>query len=117
MAQFSDGATIPVGSLVLTIDSVTYIFEDLTINKTSNRIEELDEDGDPARAVIYTETPTMSGTAQYATTTTAEIEIGDTATIASGTAAGTWIVTSVSPTIGSRAFKKASVNFVKKINV
>ena len=117
MARFADGTSIAVGSLELTISAVTYATEDFTINKTGERIELKDEDGEPTKACVYVDTPTFSCTVQFAASTTDDLDIGDEFIVATGPATGTWIIDNVGTTFGQRAFKKASISGSQKINV
>lgn len=117
MAKFTDGTTISVGSLELTINAVTYVAEDFTLSFGSERIELMDEDGEPTQACLYENTPNGSATLQAAASTTVKPEVGDEFVVASGDATGTWVIDSVGPTLGQRAFRKFSITFNKKINV
>lgn len=117
MAKFSDGATVSVGTLELTINAITYVGEDLTLDFGSERIELMDEDGEPTQAVLYENTPTISGTLQAAASTTVKPEVGDEFIVASGDATGTWVIATVGVSLGQRAFRKFSFTANKKINV
>ena len=115
MPVYNDGAAV-TGSLELTINSVTYVADDLTLSAGSNKVVEYDEDGIPSRQVFYPEVPSLSGTLQAAASATATPPVQTDFTIATGDGAGTWILETVGFSRNSRGIKKFTFTASKKIN-
>jgi hypothetical protein len=113
----SDGTPV-TGSFEVTIDSVATILENINVSFGSTVVSDMDEDGVPARNAIFATNPTCSGTFQVASSSTAEIEVGDTFALASsGPFTGTWILTEVKYDRGQTTIMKGTFSAINKINV
>lgn len=110
-----DGTPV-VGSHEVTIDSVTYILGNITVTHPSNVVEDMDEDGAPARAAIFPMNSTLTADFQFASSATACPSQGDSFTEATGDLAGTWQLTNVTFSKGQQAIKTGTLAARKKIN-
>ena len=115
MPVYKDGTPV-TGSQILTINTVTYIADDLTESEGSNKVVEYDKDGIPKRQVFFPEVPTLSGTLQCAATATVKPPVQTDFTIATGDHAGKWILETVGVTTGNRAIKKFTFSASKSVS-
>ena len=116
-AAINDGS-IPYGSVVLTINSVTYVAESISLDLPTNVLERKNEVGEPSGQVLVNGFNTGSASLQLASTSTAHPANGMTFT-ADLQKAGTnqtYIVSQVSPKLGAEAIKMVDINFRQKIN-
>lgn len=111
MAFTKDG-THKYGSIVLTIDAITYVAENFETSQPSNAVEVTNENGEPAGQVIVPGFVTGSATLQLATAATALPAIGDEFTV--DTVA--YIVSEVGESRTQNDITKCNISFRKKIN-
>ncbi len=115
--QFNDG-TVQYGSRVLTINGVTYVADNITVNRPTKRIERTDQIGEPSGSVGVAGFVTGSCQLQIATSSTAEPQGGYTFTVTLDATIGaeTFYIESPGRTENKDAEKKINVTFVKKYN-
>lgn len=111
-----DGTAV-VGSIEITVDTEDYILDDVSVTKSAERVADKDQNGAPSRAALFANEPTLSANYQIASSSTTALEIGDEFTVATGEAAGTWIIDNVTVAKGSRAITKGTLAATGKINV
>lgn len=119
MAALHNDGTIPYASRVLTINSVAYVADNISVNRPTNTIRRTNELGEPSGSVGVAQHPTMSATVQLATTATVEPQSGNTTsaiTFDSVIGAEVWYVTGVDRTEVKDGEKKIALTFIKKIN-
>jgi hypothetical protein len=118
VALFNDGA-IPFGGVVLTINSVTYIAEDIKLTKATNKIPRTDELGTLTGQVVVMGEISGSATLQLAAAATAIPPLGATGvftSVLSSEASATYILTSVGLEMSKDGYHKVPIEFTKKLN-
>jgi hypothetical protein len=113
----NDGGLV-FGSQVVTIDSVAYVAENISIDAPSTIIEQKDEYGVPSGQVIVEGFVTGTATLQLASSTTALPQIGDafTLTQVGGGSAVYFLISQVGQSFSQDAETKVNVSFRKRIN-
>ena len=117
MAINNDG-DIPIGSHAVTINTVSYIFESVSVNQSSAVIESNDENGEPRGEAIIPGRWTGSGTLQLPDDTAELPVIGDTFTLdldRDGTAE-TYKISEVGAQYEAAGETKVPVTIRKRIN-
>lgn len=113
MADFYNDGSLPYGSVVLTINSVTYVAENITTTiPLGTTIERRDEIGEPSGQVLVKGFETGSATLQLATGSTATPAQFETFTHNSKT----YIITEVSEPMQQDGENKVNISFRKKIS-
>lgn len=114
MAALWNDGTIPYGSEVLTINSVTYVAENITFDNPTQTIQRRNETNEPAGSVGVQDFVTGSATLQKAATATAIPTPGLTFSTSSFSgAAVTFILTKVSPVFAQGDAMKFNIEFIK----
>jgi len=113
----NDGGLV-FGSQVVTIDSVAYVAENISIDAPSTIIEQKNEFGVPKGQVIVEGFVTGTATLQLASSATAMPSIGDTFTLVQvgGGAAVNFLVSQVGQSFSQDAETKVNISFRKRIN-
>lgn len=112
-ALWNDGA-IPYGVEVLTINSVTYVAENLTFDNPSQTIQRRNEANEPSGSVGVQDFVTGSATLQKAATSTAVPTPGLTFSTSSFSgSAVTFILTKVSPVFAQGDAAKFNIEFMR----
>jgi hypothetical protein len=112
----NDGGLV-FGSQVVTIDSVAYVAENISIDAPSTIIEQKDEYGVPSGQVIVEGFVTGTATLQLASSATALPAIGDAFQITTvGGAAVYFLISQVGQSFSQDAETKVNVSFRKRIN-
>lgn len=115
MAVPYNSGTIGYGSLVLTINSVAYVAEDISLSLPTQELLRYDELNAPEGIVLTEDFASGSATLQLATTSTVLPIRGQTFTAnlqreaSSGTQ--TYVITQVDPSFAQGDFQKVSINF------
>jgi hypothetical protein len=91
MSTYTDNA-VPFGSRTETINSLTYVFENITIKRPSKIIERPNQIGEPNGWVSVSGFPTGTATAQIATSATARLVNGDKFEDDFGHGTETWVI-------------------------
>lgn len=116
MAITSDGThKFGIEYSPVTIDTKTYVLEAMSFNKTANRVDIDDSNGEPVGSTIVPGRIEGSGTLQLDGTDTAPAR-GDEFVLASGDNDGTYIIQDVSESQSQGDYAKVSINFYKKLN-
>lgn len=113
----SDGALI-FGSQILTINSVAYIGENISVSLPTKMIESMNEVGVDNKTILIEKKFTGSATLQLASSATVSPSRGHTFSITpvgGGTARQCW-VTEVGEAFTQDGETKVSINFVQKLN-
>lgn len=115
MADLYNSGTIGHSSVVLTIDEVTYIAEDVSINDPTNRIERNDEANNFDGLILTQGAVTGSATLQLATATTALPAKGETFTadLLRAGSTQTWVIDGRTPTFAVGEAHKVGITFTK----
>lgn len=115
-AVYNDG-TVNYGTRVLTIATVAYVSDNVSVNRPTKAIDRTNALGEPSGSVGVADFITGSATVQL-TTDGVEPENGQTftETFDTSTGAETFYVTSVSRAESKDAEKKVTINFKKKYN-
>ena len=100
----------------VTIDSVTYIAESMSFNRTANRVDIDDSNGEPLGSTIVDGRIEGSASLQLATATEAIPARGQTMVLADGRNDGTYVIQDVSESQSQGDYAKVSINFYKKLN-
>lgn len=118
MAETWNDSNIPVGSVTLTINSVTYICETFKVERTVDARKRLAADGTPGGSFGIADFPTYTATLQKATTSTALPPLGQTFTYTDDSTIGseTWYVQNVSQPRDAGQAVKFEISGIKKIN-
>jgi len=111
MALYKTTSTLPFGSRVLTIATVTYIAQNFRTRAGSAVVERQDEEGEPNGAVGVPEARDGSATLQLATATTAIPALF--AEFTEDTF--TYFITEVGTPEEQRGFKTVEISFRQKI--
>ena len=112
MAYFQDGTQLfGIPSSPVTINSVVYIAEDISITRPAKVVEINLPDGSPVGQAIIPGNPTGTMKLQFATYTTAVPPIGNTFTMLGST----WYTTSVSDKYTQGAYAYVDVGVTKQI--
>ncbi len=112
----NDGGLV-FGSQVVTIDSVAYVAENISIDAPSTIIEQKDEYGVPSGQVIVEGFVTGTATLQIASSATALPAIGDAFQITTvGGVAVYFLISQVGQSFSQDAETKVNVSFRKRIN-
>jgi hypothetical protein len=117
MAITSDGTqAFGIEASPVTIDSVVYVAESLSFNKTGNRADVNDSNGEPLGSVTIPGRIEFSGTLQLATATTEIPSVGKTMVLSGTRNDGTFIVTSADEAESAGDYVKVNVSGYRKIN-
>lgn len=112
MAAFKNESTVQYGSVVLTIDSVTYVADNFTINRTSKTILRTNEIDEPSGQVSYKgEVDTGTAQLQLAAGDTDYPVQGDTFTGDYGFGSETYYITDISLPLTKDGEKKVNITF------
>jgi hypothetical protein len=112
MAYFQDGTQLfGIPASPLTINSVTYIAEDISFSQNSKVVEIMLPDGSPSGQVIVLGNSTGTAKLQFATYATPVPPGGATFTMFGST----WYVTSVSPKYSQGAYAYVDIGLTKQI--
>jgi hypothetical protein len=116
-ASWNDG-TMVYGSTTLSINSVTYIAENVTITRGTTVIEQRNENNEPSKSVGVPDWVKGNGTLQCAAAATAEPLPGLTFSKNWGGGTGTenFIVTECGRALSQGEAVKFSVSFIKAYN-
>jgi len=112
MASLYNDGSIPYGSVVLTINAVTYIAENFSIDRPTAQIDRRNELNEPTGSVGIAEFVTGSATLQMAASATATPPLGNTFAHESET----FYITQVGQVLAQGDAKKFTISFRKKIN-
>lgn len=118
MAALLNDGSIPYGSKVFTINSVTYVAEDISIDDAAQKIDRKNEVGEPSGRVLVQDYVEGTATLQLASTSTAPPTNGMTFTqdLQHTGTNQTWALLKISPTFKQDEAQKVNVSFYKKIN-
>lgn len=118
MAALWNDGTLVYGSTTLSINSVTYIAENVTITRAARVIEQRNENGEPAKSVGVADWVKGTGTLQCATSSTAEPVAGLTFEKDWGGGQGTenFIVTESARALSQDEATKFTFSFIKAYN-
>ena len=118
MSAFKNDGTIPYGSRVLSIAAVSYVADNIEVQRPSKTIERTNEIDEPSGQVSYAGFVTGTATLQLATTSTAQPAAGAefSATFDSGIGSETFYVTDVGRSESKESEKKVNISFRKKYN-
>lgn len=113
----NDGGLV-FGSQVVTINSVAYIAESISVDKDTNVIEHSNEYGVPTGQVFIEQVPSGSMTLQLSGSTVAAPAIGSTVTLVpvGGGSAVSFLVKKVGESFSQDAETKVSCDIRKKLN-
>lgn len=112
----NDGGLV-FGSQTVTIESVTYVAENISIDEPSSIIEQKNQHGVPSGQVIVAGFITGSATLQLASGSTALPALGDDfAIVPVGGGSVTFLVSQVGQAFSSDAETKVNISFRKRIN-
>lgn len=116
-AQFNDG-TVQYASRVLTIASVPFVADNISVNRPSKSIKRTNELGEPSGSVGVADFVEGSATLQLATGSVAEPQAGQTFTITFDATIGseTFYIMSPGRVEQKDSEKKINVTFIKKYN-
>jgi hypothetical protein len=116
-AAYNDG-TIPYGSRVLTINTVTYIANNIRISRPTKVIRRTNELDEPTGSVGIKDFVTGSAELQLATSSTAEPPQGQTFAVTFDATIGseTFLIKDVDRPEEKGSDKKVNITFVKKYN-
>lgn len=120
MSALHNDGTVQYASRVLSINSVNYVADNITVNRPVKRILRTNELGEPSGSVGVADFVTGSATLQLASGSTAEPQSGSTYTftVTFDTAIGaeTFYVSGVDRSENKDAEKKINIQFIKKYN-
>jgi len=102
----------PFGSEVLTINSVTYVAEDLSFNRPTVKTDRRDEVNEPSDRILNTDFEEGTATLQLAAEATAIPTGGMTFT----RDAVVYVITEVGEVINHADFMKVTIGFYKRLN-
>lgn len=115
MPVYEDGAT--GGSVVVSINSVTYVADNISITAGGTHVPQYDETGLPDSGIVYPDFATGTATLQSATSSTAMPTVGMTFDEDLGRgAAERWVLTEVGKAYENRGITKFNISFVEVIN-
>src|SRR5262245_21938142 len=112
----SNDGTIPYGTRVLTINSVTYVAEQIEVRRPTFTIERRNQLNQPSGQVIDDDFVTGTATLQLATGSTAIPTNGQTFATTFAAAEETFIISEVGQPEEQGAEKKVTISFRKKYN-
>lgn len=115
---YNDG-TVQYGTRVLTINSVAYVADNISLSRPTTIIERTDNIGEPSGSVGVNKFVTFTATLQIASGSTAEPQNGQTTspiTFDTLIGAETFYVHSVNRAESKDAEKKFNATFIKKYN-
>jgi hypothetical protein len=114
-ASWNDGASpIPYGSRVLTINSVAYVADQITVTRPTKKILRTNELDEPAGSIGVPDFETGSATLQLATGSTAIPTRGLTFTTTFAVSAETFYVDNVTQPESKGEVKQVQITFTKK---
>ena len=117
MAITSDGTqAFGIEASPVTINSVTYVAESLSFNRTGSRADVNDSNGEPLGSTTIPGRIECSGTLQLATAGTAIPTVGQNFVLSSSRNDGTYILTSVDEAETAGDYVKVSFSGYKQIN-
>ncbi|PAW76820.1 MAG: hypothetical protein B9S32_13865 [Verrucomicrobia bacterium Tous-C9LFEB] len=118
MAAIKNDGSIPYGSKVLTIATVTYVADSIKVSRPSKVIERTNEIDEPSGQVIIGGFVTGDATLQLATAATAYPPLGSEFTITLDTVIGaeTFIITERDDAVAKGDETKVPIKFRKKIS-
>ncbi len=118
MAETWNDTGIPIGSVTLTINSVTYICESFEVARTVEAKKRLAADGTPGGSFGIADFPTYTATLQKAASATAMPPLGQTFSYTDDATVGaeTWYVQNVSTPRQAGEAVKFTISGIKKIN-
>ena len=117
MAITSDGTqSFGIEVSPVTINSVTYVAEDMNFTYAGNRVDINDANGEPLGSTTVPQRVEFSATLQYATSSTANPQIGHEMVLASGRNQLTFILTEVGDAQTQGDYAKCTVSGYEKIN-
>ena len=118
MPAFTDPTTIPFGSQVITVGSVTFVAENVSFNQPSTAVERRDEVGTPTSQVIVANFNVGSMVLQLAATSTVPPTIGATFTLtrAGGGATVGCVFSDVGDVESQLEIRKLNVSFRQRYN-
>ena len=119
MAITSDGTqSFGIDASPLTINSVTYVAENLTINQTGTRADINDSNGEPLGSTVVPGRSEISGTIQLATASTASNVRQQECILSTSDSDinGTYLITECSNTQTQGDYVKVSFSGYKKVN-
>jgi hypothetical protein len=117
MAITSDGTqSFGIVESPVTINSVTYIAESLTITFGSTRVDLNDSNGEPVGSTTVPARVEVSATLQYAASSTANPLIGHEMTLSGGRNTQTFVLTEVGDASTQGDYCKCTVSGYEKIN-
>ncbi len=115
MSAFKNDGTVQYGSVVLTINAVTYVADSFTVNRPGKTIERTNEIDEPSGQVSYVGFVTGSATLQLASGSTAIPTQGlEFTTTVNGSE--TFYIDSLDQPHDKAGEKKLNITFRKKIN-
>jgi hypothetical protein len=114
---FNDGGLV-FGSQVVTIDSVAYVAESISVDRSTNVIEHKNEYGVPTGQVFVNQIQTGSMTLQLASSSTASPTIGDTVAITpvGGGSAKIFLISKVGEAFSQDGETKVTVDMRERLN-
>ena len=117
MAITSDGTqAFGIEASPVTINGVTYVAESLSFNRTGNRADINDSNGEPLGSVTIPGRVEVSATLQLATASTAIPAIGNGFTLSGTRDDGTYVITSVDEAETAGDYVKCSISGYKQLN-
>ena len=117
MAITSDGTqAFGIEASPVTINAITYVAESMSFNRTGNRADINDSNGEPLGSVTIPGRIEFSATLQLATGNTAIPSVGQTLLLAGTRDDGTYILGSVDEAQSAGDYVKCSVSGYKQIN-
>lgn len=118
MAAIKNDGTVPYGSVVLTINAVTYVAESFNVTRPTTKIERLNELNEPNGKVTIANFVTGTAVLQLATTSTVIPAAGQEFSLTLDSAIGseTFYVTDREQPLSQGEAKKCSITFDKKYN-
>lgn len=116
-AVYNDG-TIQYATRVLTINSVAYVADSVSVNRPTKAIDRTNQLGEPSGSVGVADFVTGTATVQLAADDTVEPENGQTfaSTFDATIGAETFYVTNVGRAESKDSEKKVTISFKKKYN-
>jgi len=119
MSISSDGSqSFGINASPVTINSVVYICEGMSINHTATRADLNDSNGEPVGSTIIPGRREISGTLQLATNSTASNVRAQEMVLATSDSDvnGTYLITDCSATYSQGDYVKVAINGYQKIN-
>jgi hypothetical protein len=117
MAITSDGTqSFGIQDSPVTVNSLAYIAEGITVTYGSNRVDINDDNGEPLGSTTVPSRVEVSMTLQYATASTANPTVGSEGSLSAGRNTITFIVTEVGDAETQGDYAKCTVSGYKKLN-